>query len=126
VLVSAFIADGPPRRVLEAAREGAIELVLPEIALEELARALVTKLGAGRDELMAYVEILAETAGTAASPSGPAVTGEPADDAILGCAVAEGADILATGDRRHLLPLSGHGRVRIVAPQALLAELRGG
>jgi len=126
VLVSAFIAGGPPRRVLEAARDGGIGLVLPEIALEELARTLVTKLGAGRDELMAYVEILAETAGTAPSPRGLAVTGEPGDDAILACAVAEGADALVTGDRRHLLPLGSHEGVRITAPQALLAELRGG
>jgi len=125
--VSAFIAGGPPRRVLEAARDGEIQLVLPEITLEELARTLVSKLGAGRDELMAYVEILAETAGTAPSPLGPAVTGEPGDDGILACAVAEGADILVTGDRCHLLPLGGrHQGVRIVAPQALLAELRAG
>ncbi|MCA1681127.1 MAG: PIN family protein, partial [Actinobacteria bacterium] len=74
----------------------------------------------------AYVEILAEIAGAAPSPRGPAVTGEPADDAILACAVAEGADVLVTGDRRHLLPLSSHGGLRIVAPQALLAELRRG
>ncbi len=126
MLVSAFIAGGPPRRVLEAARDGEIELVLPEIALEELARVLLTKLGAGRDELTAYVELLAGIAGTAPSPRGPAVTGEPADDAILACAVAQRADVLVTGDRRHLLPLSRYEGVRIMAPQALLAELRGG
>ncbi|MEJ7788126.1 MAG: putative toxin-antitoxin system toxin component, PIN family [Solirubrobacteraceae bacterium] len=124
VLVSAFIAGGPPRRVLEAARDGAIELVLPEIALEELARTLLAKLGAGRNELVAYVEILAETAATAPSPSGAEVTQSPADDATLACAVAESADALVTGDRRHLLPLDNHHNVRILAPQALLAELR--
>jgi len=123
VLVSAFIAGGPPRRVLEAARDGAIELVLPEIALEELARTLLAKLGAGRDELVAYVEILAETAATAPSRSGAEVTQSPADDATLACA-AESADALVTGDRRHLLPLDNHHNVRILAPQALLAELR--
>lgn len=124
MVVSAFIAGGPPRRVLEAARDGAVELVLPEIALEEMARTLLGKLGASREELMAYVGILAGIAGTAPSPPAPQITGDPGDDAILACAVAQGADVLATGDKRHLLPLGTYQGVRILTPQALLAELR--
>ncbi|MGI8749554.1 MAG: hypothetical protein ACR2J6_03245 [Thermoleophilaceae bacterium] len=37
--------------------------------------------------------------------------------------MAENADILVTGDRRHLLPLGKHHGVRIITPQTLLAEL---
>lgn len=53
------------------------------------------------------------------------VSGDPADDAILASAVEAAADVLVTGDRKHLLPLGEHGGVRIMTPQALLSELRG-
>jgi predicted nucleic acid-binding protein len=32
--------------------------------------------------------------------------------------------VLVTGDRKHLLPLGEYERVRILTPQAVLAELR--
>jgi predicted nucleic acid-binding protein len=53
------------------------------------------------------------------------VTGDPGDDLILACAVQAGVDAVVSGDRRHLLPVGEHRGVRIVTPQALLAELRG-
>jgi predicted nucleic acid-binding protein len=54
-----------------------------------------------------------------------AVSGDPGDDVVLASALAAGAEVLATGDRRHLLPLETHRGLRILTPQALLAELGG-
>lgn len=51
------------------------------------------------------------------------VTGDPADDLILACAIE--AEVLASGDRKHLLPVGERGGVRILTPQALLADLLG-
>ena len=51
------------------------------------------------------------------------VTGDTADDRIVACAVAAAADVLMSGERRHLLPLGTHRGVQIVTPQALLAQL---
>jgi predicted nucleic acid-binding protein len=53
------------------------------------------------------------------------VTGDPADDLILACAVEAGVAVLTSGDRKNLLPVGERGGVRILTPQALLAELRG-
>lgn len=53
------------------------------------------------------------------------VTGDPADDLILACAIEARVEVLASGDRKHLLPVGERGGVRILTPQALLAELRG-
>lgn len=60
--------------------------------------------------------------------SGPPepVTGDPADDAILACAAEAGADAVVSGDRRHVLPVGEHRGVRLITPQALLAELAAG
>jgi len=127
VLVSALIADGPPSRLLEEAIDGRIELVLPELVLDELLRVLTVKLGFDEERARAACDLL----GLAASQPGPpssaeAVTGDPADDAILACGVEAGVDVLATGDRTHLLPLGEHDGVGILTPQAALAVLRAG
>lgn len=128
MLVSALIADGPPSRLLEEAIDGGIELVLPELVLEELQRVLTVKLGFDGERARAACDLLA---GVAASQPGLAssaepVTGDPVDDAILACAVEAGVDVLATGDRKHLLALGQHHGVRVLTPQAALAELRAG
>jgi uncharacterized protein len=126
VLVSAFIAGGPPSRIIEAAVDGRIELILADPVLEELERVLTVKLGfePGRvREIKALlIDLAGERIGAPAQPPEP-LTGDPDDDVILACAVAAGAEVLVSGDRRHLLPVGEHRGVRIIAPPALLAEL---
>ncbi len=63
------------------------------------------------------------TIGPARPAEFDAVTGDPDDDLILTCAVELGVDVLATGDKKHLLLLIEHHGVRLLTPQALLAEL---
>ena len=128
VLVSAFIAAGPPSRILEEAIDGRLELVLLSPAMVELERILTGKLGFEAERWQEVEGFLIDLAADLApAPSSPAeaVTGDPADDLILACAVQAEVDALASGDRRHLLPVGEHRGVRILTPQALLAEMRG-
>jgi uncharacterized protein len=69
-------------------------------------------------------ELVVETVKAPAGPPEP-VTGDPADDFILACAIEAEVEVLASGDRKHLLPVGERGGVRILTPQALLVELRG-
>jgi predicted nucleic acid-binding protein len=93
----------------------------------ELERVLTTKLGFGPGRWREVEALLADLA--AAVPDPPetveAVSGDPSDDLVLASALAAHAEVLATGDRRHLLPLETHRGLRILTPQALLAELGG-
>ncbi len=100
--------------------------MLPDLVLDELERVLTVKLGFGAAEARTARELLAELATPRASspPSTEEITGDPVDDAILACAVEAEVDVLATGDRKHLLPLGVYRGVRLLAPQAVLAELR--
>ncbi len=127
MLVSAFIAAGPPSRIVEEAINDRLELVLPEPVLGELKRILTEELGFDSERWREVEELLTDIAvesapAPAASPE--AVTGDPDDDLILACAVEAGIDLLVSGDRQHLLPIGEHRGVRILTPQALLAELR--
>jgi putative PIN family toxin of toxin-antitoxin system len=129
VLVSALIAGGPPSRVIEAAIDGRIELVLTTPVLEELERVLAAKFGFTPDhlaELHTFLTGLAHDVVPAPTGTPNAVSGDPADDAILACAVAANVSTIVSGDRKHMLTLGTHQENRIVTPQALLAELAGG
>jgi predicted nucleic acid-binding protein len=124
VLVSAAIADGPPRQLLEAVRDRRAELIVPAIVLEEFVRVLVEKLGyerAAADELVALVLELGEV--VAVPREVPARSGDAADDEIIAAALQGGADILASGDTKHLLPLRRVETMRILRPQSALAEI---
>lgn len=126
-MVSAFIAAGPPSRVLERAIDGALDLVLAEPVLAELQRVLVSKLSFEAERYREVERLLSEIAVesvTAVEGEVLLVSGDLADDRILACAVKASVDVLVSGDRKHLLPLGSHKGVRIVTPQALLAELR--
>lgn len=102
--------------------------MLFEPVVAELERILTGKL---RFELQRWreVEALLEELAVelvAASAGAPeAVTGDPDDDLILACAIEAKVEVLVSGDRKHLLPVGERGGVRILTPQALLAELRG-
>jgi len=126
-MVSAFIAAGPPSRVLEEAVDGRLELVLLSPAMVELERILTGKLGFEPERWRAVEDLLVGMAADLApAPSSPpeAVTGDPADDLILSCAIGAGVDALVSGDHQHLLPIGERHGVRVITPQALLAELR--
>jgi predicted nucleic acid-binding protein len=94
----------------------------------ELERILTGKLGFEPERWRQVegflVDLAAELIPPPTSPP-EAMTGDPADDLILACAVQAEVDALVSGDRRHLLPVGQHRGVRIVTPQGLLAELRG-
>lgn len=128
MLVSAFIAAGPPSRLLEEAIDGRLELVLFEPVIAELERVLTEKFEFEPrrwSEVETLVGELAVESVNAPADLAEAVTGDPADDLILACAIEAGVEVLVSGDRKHLLPVGERGGVRILTPQALLAELRG-
>lgn len=127
MLVSAFIAAGPPSRVLEQAVDSKLDLVLAEPVLAELQRILVSKLSFEPERYREVEGLLLDLAveSIATPEEAPApTTGDPDDDLILACAVLASVDVLVSGDRKHLLPLGSYEGVRIATPQALLAELR--
>lgn len=86
---------------------------------------LTEKLGFTLERSTAACELLAQLA--TERPGTPqrieAITGDPADDAILATAVEAGVDVFVTGDRKHLLPIGEHLGVKLLTPQAFLAAL---
>jgi predicted nucleic acid-binding protein len=102
--------------------------VLADPVIDELERVLALKLGFEPGRLRDVTSLLTNiSVGRIGLPMQPveAITGDPDDDVILACGVSAGVDVIVSGDRRHMLPVRVHRGIRIVSPQALLAELTG-
>lgn len=74
----------------------------------------IAKFATGVDELVAHYTALVTLATPAAVPR--VVAGDADDDHVLAAAVAARADLIVTGDRRHLLPIGSHQGIEIVSP----------
>ena len=52
----------------------------------------------------------------------PTIVNDPADDAVLACAIAANAEFIVSGDR-HLLDLRDHQGIRIITAAEAAREL---
>jgi len=128
IVISGLLWRGNPRRVLDAAREGTIDLFTSAVLLAELEDVL------GRDRFKKRLEsagvsphdLVLGYAGLASviQPASiePVVLADPDDDAVLACAVAARGEIIVSGDG-HLLGLSLYGDIRILTAAELIAEI---
>jgi len=128
IVVSGLLWRGNPRRILDAARDGIIELYTSPVLLEELedvlsrekfasrlaaANATVQDLVLGYSALAVVIEVV---------PIEPVILVDPDDDAVLACALSAEAEIIVSGDS-DLLDLKEHKEIRILTATEFLEEL---
>jgi putative PIN family toxin of toxin-antitoxin system len=127
-LVSGLLWQGHPRRVLEAARAGTLQMYTTAALLAELEEVLQRPKFAQRLALagvtshtlvLGYAALarLVEPAEIA-----PVIIADPDDDAVLACAVAARAEIIVSGDS-HLLDLKDYEGIPIVTAAQLLTRI---
>lgn len=110
VLIPAVLsARGPSAQVLRRSRDGAVEVIVSELPLAELGRALAypqIRDGIPARRAAAFIGWLSDQATVADDPSeaSPVQSSDPADDYLLALAIGQRA-FLVTGDQ-HLLCLS--------------------
>ncbi|QHI96877.1 putative toxin-antitoxin system toxin component, PIN family [Xylophilus rhododendri] len=118
LLVSSVISAGLPRQLLQAARAGEFEMCTSEVLLAELQRVLSRPKFASRlagrtpENIVADLRQLALIVTPTLVPR--VVPTDPDDDHVVAAAVAGAADLIASGDRRDLLPLGSHGGIPIL------------
>lgn len=118
VVASAVLWGGTPRLLLEAAREGRLELFTSIAMLAELADILVRpkfarKIAASTLTVDQLVEGYAQLASVVRPMSTPRIAPDPDDDVVIGTALAAKAEIVVTGDKP-LLAVNAYQGVKIV------------
>ncbi len=120
VLVSAFLWQGTPGRVIELAGEKVVQLVTSRVLLDELAATLAKKklaravaaTGLSADQMLAFYRRIAMP--VTARPLDAQASRDVDDDAVLACALAARADLVVSGDD-DLLSLESFGGIPIVS-----------
>lgn len=129
VVVAGLLWNGPPRRLLEAAIAGEAELFSSAALLDELVHTLGYAKFAGRIDsfgtsIAALVAQYTALVSLAAPASVPRVVANDADDDhVIAAAVAARAELIVTGDRKHLLPIGSHQGIAIVTAREVVERL---
>ena len=125
VLVSAFLWQGTPGRVIELAGEKEVQLFTSRVLLDELAATLgkkklakyVAATGLTADQLLANYRRIATM--VTARQLDTQVSRDADDDAVLACALAARADLIVSGDDDLLVLKDFDGVSIVTAAQAI-------
>lgn len=127
VLVSALLSpNGPPARLLAAVKDGDVTLITSEEQLQELHRVLYRLNAQVRpDEAESLVDGLRAVGVIATDLPDVDDSPDPDDNQILATAIAGGADVIVSGDKKHMLSVGRVGAVPIVTTRDALNWLPG-
>ena len=99
IYISALVFGGKPKRVLEMAIEGRVEIAISDAIIEEVRRHLPAKFGWSDERTTEAVESINEYA-VHVTPSLQidAVPADPDDNRVLECAAEAASDVIVSGD----------------------------
>jgi uncharacterized protein len=130
VVIAGLLWNGPPRRLLTLAIHGElIELYSSPVLLDELAHTLGYSKFAGRIEsfgtsIAALVAQYASLVNVIVPTIVLRVVADDVDDDhVIAAAVAARAELIVTGDRKHLLPIGSHRGIAIVTARDVVERL---
>ena len=130
IVVAGLLWNGPPRRLIELAIEGeAVELFSSPVLLDELAHTLgyskfaarINSLGTSIAALVGQYSGLVSLVVPASVPR--IVANDADDDHVIAAAVAARAELIVTGDRKHLLPIGIHQGIAIVTAREVVERI---
>ncbi len=123
VFVSGVFFTGPPHQILEAWRDGKLNLVISPEILEEYQRVGATLAEqfppVSLKRILELVMIHAEI--VAVPPLPEPVCTDPDDDKFFACAVASKVHCIVSGDK-HLLQVTDYKGVRVLKPREFVDE----
>ena len=126
VFVSGVFFSGPPYKILEAWRDGKVQLVISQEILEEYQRVGETLAyqfpGVDLGPILELVTVKAELTQAPRLPE--PVCDDPGDDKFLACALASNSEVIISGDK-HLLKVSGYCGINILRPRKFLDDFLG-
>lgn len=129
VVVAGLLWNGPPRLLLQAAIDGEADLFSSAVLLDELAHTLgyskftkrIESFGTSIAALVAQYTALVSLVAPASVPR--VVVNDADDDHVIAAAVAARAELIVTGDRKHLLPIGTHQGIAIVTAREVVDRL---
>ncbi len=123
VFIYGVFFSGPPYRILEAWRDGKLQLVASQEILEEYQRVGETLAeqfpGVNLQPIIDLVTTNAEVFPNQVLPE--SLCEDPDDDKFIACALAGRCRVIVSGDR-HLLKVSGFRGLTVMSPRRFIDE----
>lgn len=121
ILISAILFGGPPRKCLELAIEGKIELFTSKEIIAELTGVLKREKFGIQEENLHYIVTALESITNLVTPKQRfnIVEKDPEDNKFIECAIEADADFIVSGDK-HLLEISEFQKIKILKPTNFL------
>lgn len=117
VLISALLFGGSSEQVFLAGLRGEIQLITSLPLLNELERVLKKKFKFDTHLVSEILEEVKDVMEIVETTSCIDVISHPEEDnRVLECAVDGRAEIIVTGDTRHILPLKDYRGIKILSP----------
>ena len=127
VLLSAILFAGTPGRILEAWRNGKVELVIAPDIVDEYVR-VAERLEERYDnvEIQPIIALVVQNATLVPATRLPGpVCDDPADDKFLACALSSGTDMVVSGDKK-LRAASGYEGIQVLTPRQFIDRFLSG
>ena len=126
VCLAGFVFSGKPKRVLEMAIDGEIEVAVSDPIIQEVRRHLLGKFGWSEPRATEAIESITEFAKHVTPTEAiDTVPTDPDDNRVLECAVGAGSQTIVTGDD-DLLRLVAFRGIEIVRVADFLARFSAG
>lgn len=122
VLASALEFRGVPLQVLELGRSRLVDIFESAFIMKELSRALASRKFRWEAPLIAQSLRELETFVTLVEPTVrvDVIESKDSDNRVLECGLAAKADVIVTGNMRHLRPLGEFRGIAILTPREFL------
>ena len=131
IVVAGLLWNGPPRRLIELAIAGeAVELFSSPVLPDELAHTLgyskfTARINSFGTSIAALVGQYTALVTLVVPVSVPRIVATDADDDhVIAAAVAARAELIVTGDRKHLLPIGSHQGIAIVTAREVVDQIQ--
>lgn len=130
VFVSSLLTQsGNAKQIIDILEDDPFELIISEPILDELRRVLsyphlvkIHKKDA--QDIDDYIELLRQNSILVDPQEKLDVSTDESDNRYIECAVEGNADVLVTGDKKHLLPIKDYRDVQIISPAVFLALIQ--
>ena len=121
VFISGIFFGGPPYQILDAWRNGKVDIVVSEDIFDEYQRVAKELSRQFKEvDISTFLDLITVNAMWVEAPQLPFnVSADPDDDKFLSCALASKTKLIVSGDK-HLLAVSGYRNIEIVKPSSFV------
>jgi putative PIN family toxin of toxin-antitoxin system len=124
VYISALLVGRGCEEILTLGRTGVIQVLSSPEIVDEVASVMRRKFHWSPVDIRPFLDEARDLCRMIPfDPAEVEFPADPADAKILACAVAGKADVIVTGDKKHLLPLKRYRGIPIVSPAEFLEQI---